>query len=85
MSKKKRKHRQKRMWLAPTDPDSKAWVAWNISSYSEDGEMDIQIADCFRNITLCLYNKRDERKIRKLIKFLQDAVDIHVQERDKDA
>lgn len=82
MAKKKQKHQHKRMWLAPNDPDSQAWVAWQIASYSKEGEMDISIADCHRSISLTLYNQKDQRKMQKLIDFLQDAVDKHVEERD---
>ncbi len=82
MAKRKRRHQHKRMWLAPNDPDSQAWASWKIPSYNSEGEMDIQIGDCFRSINLGLYNKRDERKIRKLIKFLEDAVQKHAEERD---
>jgi hypothetical protein len=73
------------MWLAPADPDSQAWAAWKIASYEREGGMDIQIGDCFRSISLGLYNKKDERKIRRLIKFLEDAVQKHVEERDAES
>jgi hypothetical protein len=82
VAKKKRKHQHKRIWLDPSNPDSQAWASWKICSYHDEGEMDIQIADCYRSISLTLYNKRDERKIRKLIKFLEDAVQKHAEERD---
>ena len=82
MAKKKRTHQHKRIWLAPTDPDSQAYAAWQIASYSKEGEMDITIADCHRSISLTLYNKTDQRKIQKLIDFLQAAVWKHVEERD---
>jgi len=82
MAKKKKRHQHKRIWLAPNDPDSQAWASWQIPSYSDAGEMNISIADCYRKIDLTLDNKADERKIRKLIKFLQDAVVKHVEERD---
>ncbi len=78
----KRKHQHKRIWLAPSDPDSQAWASWQIASYSSEGEMDIQIADCNRHIGLGLYDKKDQRKIERLIKFLQDAIDVHVEARD---
>ena len=83
MSKKKRKHLHKRIWLAPGDPESSAWVAWTIHSYSmDDGDMDIQIADCNRHITLGIYDKQDERKIQRLIDFLEDALAKHKEVRD---
>ena len=84
MSKKKRKHLHKRMWLAPNDPDSQAWVSWSIPSYNmgDGGGMDIQIADCRRHISLGLYNKNDERKIQRLIDFLEDALAKHKEVRD---
>jgi len=85
MAKKKRKHQHKRMWLAPADPDAKSWVSWEIPSYETEGGMTIQIADCYRNISLELRGKKDERKIRRLIKFLEDAVDKHVEERDAES
>ena len=82
MAKKKRKHLHKRMWLAPNDPDSKSWVSWELPSYETEGGMTIEIADCFRHISLQLNGKQDERKIRRLITFLEDAVQKHVEERD---
>lgn len=85
MSRRKKKHQHKRVWLAPSDPDSLAWASWKIAGYERDGGMDIQIADCYRNISLGLYNKRDEAKIRRLIKFLEDAVAKHVEERDAES
>jgi len=79
---KKRKHQHKRIWLAPTDPDSQAYAAWQIASYSKDGEMDLTIADCHRSIHLALYNKKDERKIQKLIDFLTHALETSRRQRD---
>ena len=78
----KRKHEHKRMWLAPNDPDSMAWVQYHMPNYSQEGEMDIEIADCFRHISLTLNNKKDQRKIEKLIVFLQHCVDRHAELRD---
>jgi hypothetical protein len=78
----KKKHEHKRMWLAPNNPDSMAHVAYQIASYSVEGEMEITIADCFRNISLTLNSKKDQRKIQKLIDFLQMCVDRHVELRD---
>ncbi len=79
---KKKKHQHKRIWLAPSDPDSQAWAAWQIAGYSREGEMDITLADCHRSISLGLYNRKDERKIQKLIDFLQAALDKSKEERD---
>ncbi len=79
------KHEHKRMWLAPNDEDSQAWVAYTISKYDikqGTGDMDISIADCFRHISLTLHGKKDQRKIEKLIKFLQACVDRHAELRD---
>lgn len=79
---KKRKHQHKRIWLSPSDPDTQAWAAWEIGSYSTEGDMDIKIADCHRSITLGVYNKRDERKIQKLIDFLTHALETSRSQRD---
>ncbi len=81
----KHKHMHKRIWLAPTDEDSQAWAAYTINKYSMrdgTGDMNISIADCFRHIDLTLSGKKDQRKIERLIKFLQDAVAAHVEVRD---
>ena len=78
----KKKHIHRRIWLDPSNPDVMSWVSYQKPSCAPDGEMDIQIADCFRNITLSLNHKKDQRKIEKLIKFLQEAVEIHVRLRD---
>jgi len=45
--------------------------------------MEIVLSDCTRIINLTLNNKQDQRKIERLIAFLQEAVDVHVQERNK--
>jgi len=82
MARKKRKHQHKRIWLAPTDPDSQAWAAWQIANYSKEGEMDITMADCHRSISLSIYSKADERKLQKLIDFLTDALELSKEQRD---
>jgi hypothetical protein len=81
MSRRKATHR--RIWLAPGDPDSLSAASYTISEYETDGEMEITITDCYRKISLSLRDRRDLRKINKLIDFLQEAVAVHEVERDK--
>jgi len=82
MAKRKKKHIHRRIWLAPSDPDSMAFAAYQVPSYEREGQMDIEIADCFRRISLTLSGKKDQRKIERLIDFLQECVDKHVELRD---
>ncbi len=77
----KRKTIHRRMWLAPNDCDSLASVAYTIDRYSEEGEMNIAIADCYKTINLTLNNRADQRKIQRLVDFLTEAIAVHVRER----
>jgi len=79
----KRKDIHRRIWLAPKDPDSLAYASYHIDEWTRDGDMEIVLSDCTRIINLTLNNKQDQRKIERLIAFLQEAVDVHVQERNK--
>jgi hypothetical protein len=79
----KRKAIHKRLWLSPSDCDSMAYAKYTIDSYSIDGDMEISIADCYKIINLTLQSARDLRKIERLINFLQEAVVVHKQERDR--
>lgn len=78
----KRKAIHKRMWLAPNDCDSMASVKYTIDTYSTEGEMEISIADCYKTINLTLNNRADQRKIQRLIDFLNEAIVVHVRERN---
>jgi len=78
----KRKAIHRRIWLAPNDCDSMAYVKYTIDSYSDEGEMEISIADCYKTINLTLNNRADQRKIQKLIDFLKEAIEVHVKERE---
>ncbi len=79
----RRKAIHKRKWLAPSDCDSMAYAKYTIDSYSTDGDMEISIADCYKIINLTLCSAQDLRKIERLIDFLQEAVAVHKQERDR--
>ena len=78
----RRKAIHRRMWLAPNDCDSMASVKYTIDSYSDEGEMEISIADCYKTINLTLNNRADQRKIQRLIDFLEEAIVVHVRERN---
>jgi len=69
----KRKYEHKRVWLAPGNPTAMSWAAYTEEEYGETGDIEIQIADCTRVITLQLSSRSDERKIERLICLLEEA------------
>jgi hypothetical protein len=71
MSKRKSKHR--RIWLAPSDPDSFAYVAWQQDAYDDRDTVNISIADCHRSISLYCSGTQGIKKIDKLIDMLEEA------------
>ncbi len=78
----KRKAIHRRIWLAPNDCNSMASAQYTIDSYTDEGEMEISIADCYRTINFQLNCRADQRKIQKLIDFLKEAIEVHVKERN---
>ena len=74
MSKPKLVH--KRVWLDPKEPDVMSWCAYTEQDYGDPGDVEIQIADCTRVITLQLNNAKAEAKIERLVKLLNEALDL---------
>ena len=64
MSKRKTIHR--RRWLKPGDSEAMSYVAYTINSY----DTSVKIADCYKQVSIGVYNKRDLRKIDVLIEEL---------------
>jgi hypothetical protein len=69
----RRRRIAKRKWLSPSNPDALSYVAYD----SDEGYMNIKIADCYRAITLSLNDRKDRKKIDRLISFLQEAVEVY--------
>ena len=71
------KHR--RAWLQTGNPDCLSYVSWNVGKY----DVSVTLADCYKAVTIYVHNKKDIKKIDKLIKELTDFRDCIEENKDE--
>lgn len=57
----------RRRWLKPGDPETLSYIAYTVDRYNTS----VVFTDCYKQVTIGVYQKKDIKKIDILIEELQ--------------